>query len=264
MKHTITDEACKRRLARAESVSAELRKAGDEFLKISEVLKDTLLPLVSGKKLIEHWLDHPFIQTRPVVSLNSLYEYKDYWDPIVIDRGLLQSSHSLKDLIADLLAADISPAHTTPENIKRQRECSFAYFLGAFSALALRRDVESEFLQICQAGRDEALELSVAAVFCAEAETLGEIQRGIKAVEEMAQNHSRFSRHVAAARRGFRELKEKGADHIFKGEVRRAAIDILSKQGFIPYDDTDYARWREVIKAAGLSGLPQERGKRAQ
>lgn len=175
--------------------------------------------------------------------------------------GGLKGIDKLDDLVTELVAAYVSPASTRGSNKEEERP-PFAFFLGAFSALSRRDDIPHDFMQLCEAGRDEAVELAAAAAFYADAEMLEEMQRGIEAVNDVENRHYILSRHVVAIRQAFRKIVAEGNTKPHKGKLRREAISILNAQGFTPHHEKSHDRWREVYQAAGLSDLPQERAKR--
>ena len=180
---------------------------------------------------------------------------------VVIRTGGLQGIHRLEDLLFALISNHVLP-HPTLGDKKRDERPSFAFFVAALSALYRDHNLNEDLIRICEAAREEAAELAAAAIYESQAETLGDMERGLQAVSKVNYRHSIFSRHVSALINAHMALAEKRGVELTKADVREEAINVLKAEGFTPEAEKDFPRWREYFKAAKLDALPQSRGKR--
>jgi hypothetical protein len=251
MKNT-QDDWYKHILIRAEDITKRLKSARgirEMGLEISTPLR---LRIFSGRKVyLAQAIEVNSSSTAPPLPLP-----EERMRLVAIDRGGLGGIHKLEDLIAELLAAYITPA-LRPKSKKGQWRPSFAFVLGALSALPRGNAAEDDFVRICNGAREVASELAVAAIEISNGLTLGEMQKGIEAVAGVDHKHDLFSRHVVAVLKACRNLADKGCSELLKGEIRAEASEILIKEGKPPFDDS--AEWTKVYGATGLKHLKQER-----
>jgi hypothetical protein len=175
----------------------------------------------------------------------------------VKEPGGLRGIHKLEDLVAEFVTAFALPPSASGK--KQKARPPFAFFLGALSAMASREDTHNDLVQICKAGRDEAVELAAAAAHHAHSPTFRDMQQGFAAVAEVEHRRALFGQQVAAVWGAYRGFVEKGHPKPTKSEVRKAAILHLSKNKIKHPADSDSASWRRIYKGAGLPPLPQIR-----
>lgn len=175
--------------------------------------------------------------------------------------GGIKGNHKLENLIAELVVAYIS-AEPTPGEKRLYNRPSFAFLVAGLSALPCNDKVEEDFRQIIRTAYDIAIELSTAAIEVSHADTLRDMERGIRAVQELEKNTTLFSRHVAACLMAHRNLIEAGCTTPTKGHVRDEAKKLLNGWDFSAFDDS--AHWRQVYQAAGMKDLPQARPGRSE
>ena len=245
-------------LERALSITTRLR-AAEGFKELATEISNALLPEISKSPRA-----HVSMEIKPSFTHLS-FGKKDGihapWGYVLLRQNPLQGIHSLEILVAYLIAAHVSPRPTLAAN-KPDKCPSFAFFVSALSTLARLQNPDHDFMRICEAAREAAIDLAAAAIYESHAETLGDMQRGINVVANVDHLHSVFSRHVSAVIRAYTVLVEKGSKEMTKADVRENAIKLLEADGFTPEGKTNFARWRELFIAAGLDHLPQSRGKR--
>lgn len=171
--------------------------------------------------------------------------------------GGIEDKHKLEYLIAEFTVTCGYTVPTSGEK-KRYEKPSFAFFVAALSVFPAIDTMEENFRQICRSAYNLALDLSTAAIAASHADTLRDMERGIRAVKELGKKSTTtFSRHVHACLIAHRNLIEAGCAIPTKGHVRDGATKILKGWGFSAFDDS--AHWRQVYQAAGMKDLPQAR-----
>lgn len=206
-----------------------------------------------------------------VVAESEAIEPSNSKFPSLLERAVAGESYQLviigpvnlrgRSLFEDLVAELVSSAAQTPmpRETKRDKGRSFAFFVAALSAMASSHELHHDLRIICDAARDEAVELATAAVLESHAETLGEMGEGFCAFATNEYKNSIFSRHVNALRKAYNTMINNGINP-GKGDVRNEATIALKAEGCPELSDT--SKWTGAYAAAGLGELPDKPGKR--
>ncbi|MFM2199332.1 MAG: hypothetical protein RLZZ505_2764 [Verrucomicrobiota bacterium] len=261
-------------LNRAESITLKLENADKDIVKIAAVLSAMLdrkisLPHFTSEIVENRPSDEEYPCRKPVVirphpthnlkivggSLEILFrEYP----------GGIRGPLTLDKLITSILASDICkptmPGHNKSEIIR-----PLAFYLGCLSALAGRADLPENLRPVCLAGREEALKLSAAAIYCPDEKTLEDMAVGIAVVSAAIRpQKTDFAKRLDAVIEAYKNLVAEYGVEPLKGHVIDDAIKILKKKNIEHPDRGDSSRWRELINKAGLKHLKQVRGTRGK
>lgn len=168
--------------------------------------------------------------------------------------GGIDDKHKLEYLITELVVGYVYSAPSYGRK-KDSGPPSFAFLLAGLSTLPSDDRVDENFRQIFRSAYNLTVDLAIAAIAASHADTLKELERGIRAVQELKPK-SNLSMHVFACLMAHRHMIE-GCVSPTKGSIRNDAINYLSKRDIRTFKDS--ARWREVFEIAGLKDLPPER-----